>query len=87
MSEELSLKNNEMHKNFEELVSLMPTQEVAYTIQGRRQDFHGGVSEEVRSKRARKNSKLRPFLPYLPVTVHCSDDLLACLQRKRSKNN
>ena len=56
--------------------------------QWRRQDFHGGVSEEACVKRAcKKNSKPCPFLPYLPVTAHYSDDLLACLQRKQSKNN
>ena len=32
LSEELSLKNGEKHKNFEELESTMPAQKVAYTM-------------------------------------------------------
>ena len=33
-------------------------------------------------RRAQKNSKPRPFGPYLPDIAHYSDDLLAGLQRK-----
>ena len=48
--------------------------------------MEGFLKRRARSARAKK-SKPRPFLPYLSVTAHYSDDLLAGLQSKRSKNN
>ena len=45
--------------------------------------MEGFLKRRARSACA-KNSKPRPFLP---VTAHYSNDLLAGLQRKRSKNN
>ena len=53
-------------------------------LQGRRQDFHGGVSEGACAKRARKKFQATPILT---IPSHYSDDLLADFQRKRSKNN
>ena len=48
--------------------------------------MEGFLMRRAQSTRA-KNSKPHPFGPYLADTAHYSDDLLAGLQRKRSKNN